>query len=164
LIYEEHGSSAKSFQNHLSSLIIQSLHHSFINSLSNHQQSSKLAWYTSISNSESGLWLTIIPKTERYIFSAEQFRVSLRYRFFLPQLPSLLRPGLACDHHLTTGCERQGYRHRTHDFVAMEITRMLNYAGIWTKREEKNCFQTIENPDSQRRPDITVYNTPQLYE
>jgi hypothetical protein len=175
LIYEEHGSSAKSFQNHLSSLFIQSLHHSFINSLSNHQQSSKLAWYTSISNSESGLWLTTIPKTERYIFSPEQFRVSLRYRFYLPQLPSLLRPGLACDcashptldvrgHHLTTGCGRQGYRHRTHDFVAMEITRMLNYAGIWTKREENNCFQTIENPDSQRRPDITVYNAPQLYE
>ena len=41
---------------------------------------------------------------------------------------------------------------------------MLKYCGLWSKREENNCFQTIDDPDSQRRPDISVLGAPQHFD
>jgi hypothetical protein len=167
-IFKEHNSHSKSFQKHLSSLFIKSNLEKFNAVLTAQNNLDVIAWFKSVSAPEAGLWLTIIPKAAKYVFSADEFRVSLRYRFHIHQNAFHIRPGLACDcaphptldlfgHHLTTGCGRQGYRHRTHDFLGLEIVQMLKYCGLWSKREENNCFQTIDDPDSQRRPDISVF-------
>jgi hypothetical protein len=131
----------------------------------------KIAWFNSISTPEAGLWLTTIPKSDKYIFTNDEFQIALRYRFYIELTSKVIHPGITCDcvahpaldcfgHHLTTGCGRHGYRHKTHDFIGFEILNILKYSGIWAKREELNCLQTVEDPDSQRRPDISVHGAP----
>ena len=170
-IFEQFNSNSKSFQNNLYSV---SLNHSiaqFRENLTENNDVDAIAWFNSISAPEAGLWLSTIPKSEKYILTNDEFQVCLRYRFRLKQAPNIIRPGITCDctshpildkygHHLTTGCGKHGYRHKTHDLIGYELLNMFKYSGIWARREELNCLQTVEDPDSQRRPDISVHGAP----
>ena len=60
-------------------------------------------------------------------------------------------------HHLATGCGREGMRHRTHDFLALQICNLCNYGGFYTKREEHGCFKETD-ADDNKRPDISIMN------
>ena len=174
-IFEQFNSNTKSFQNQLYTLSVNNTLESFKNKLMENNDVNAIAWFNSISAPEAGLWLTTIPKSDKYIFTNDEFQISLRYRFYIHQTSNIIRPGTACDcsahpvldrfgHHLTTGCGKHGYRHKTHDFIGYEILNILKYSGIWCRREELNCLQTINDPDSQRRPDISVYGAPKHFD
>ena len=61
--------------------------------------------------------------------------------------------------HLTSGCGKDGFRHRTHDIVAQVIATIARFCGIMTKREEFRCFQEAV-PDSEKQPDLSFINAP----
>jgi hypothetical protein len=45
----------------------------------------QVAWNTSVSNLDSGLWLDVAPKTDMHRFSNAQFEIALHLRLFMPQ-------------------------------------------------------------------------------
>jgi hypothetical protein len=170
-IYEQFNSNSRSFQNHLYSLTLKTEQQNVNNNLTATNDVDLIAWYKSVSVPEAGMWMTTIPKAEKYEFDSALYRTALRYRFHIQQSSEVITRGLACDcsnhpkldyygHHLTTGCGRDGYRHRTHDFVGMEIIKIVKYSGLYSIREEVNCLQTVNDPDSHRRPDISVLGAP----
>jgi hypothetical protein len=132
----------------------------------NKLENSHLAWVSSLECSEAGRWLLVIPKRANYQFTNAQFSVQLRYRLFMA-IPDIVE-GFRCDcsrkvmldrkgHHLATGCGREGMRHRTHDFLALQICNLCNYGGFYTKREELGCFKE-SNADDNKKPDISIMN------
>ena len=99
--------------------------------------SKELAWFVSLAdakNGNPGRWLECCPKSPALTFTSKQFLVLLFYRFFLPS-PCII-PGTRCScahspildfHgvHLTTGCGKDGFRHRTHDSIIHLIATLL---------------------------------------
>jgi hypothetical protein len=126
-----------------------------------------MAWWKSLQNSSAGLWLDAIPKSKKLSLQSDEFSVALHYRLFLKQ--PIVIAGLKCScsnafvdsfgQHITTGCKTGGFRIRNHDTLKLEINNLLNYAGLRTIKEEKDCFKRT-NPESGLRADISILNPP----
>jgi hypothetical protein len=136
------------------------------------QDTRQLAWFDSLrkENNIGGRWLEVSPKTDEYTFTPDAFRIALCYRLYLPIPPFIDGSRCSCKrrthldslgHHLATGCGIGGTRHHTHDSIAYVLKDMLNYAGIMTRREEIGCFREAF-PDNNQRPDLSVFNMPNL--
>jgi hypothetical protein len=136
--------------------------------LLNNKDHHGVAWFKSCQGSHSGRWLQHSPKSPSTTLSPNEFKMMLRYRLRIP-IPSIV-PGSRCTGkgcglidpfgvHLTTGCGKGGYRHRTHDNVVLTIESLARSCGVMTRREARRCFQQ-DDSDSQRRPDILIYNAP----
>jgi hypothetical protein len=145
-IFEQFNSNSKSFQSELYSLSLKHTIQQFQNSMNeNNEVNNKIAWFNSISTPEAGLWL---PKSDKYIFTNDEFQIALRYRFYIELTSKVIHPGITCDcvahpaldcfgHHLTTGCGRHGYRHKTHDFIGFEILNILKYSGRYMGKKRR---------------------------
>ena len=129
-----------------------------------------LAWIISLSspNSKASRWLDVTPKYQEFKFKDEEFQTLLCYRLMLPQpvfVPEskcYCKPNPKLDsygHHLSAGCAKDGTLHKTHDALKLVIKDICNYAGLVTRLEEPRCFQE-SNPDSNRRPDVSLFNYP----
>lgn len=161
--------SSKTFQEILSKLVRMKRTDTFKSSLSS--DSKELAWFVSLADTKHGnpgRWLECCPKSPALTFTSKQFLVLLFYRFFLPS-PCII-PGTRCScahspildsHgvHLTTGCGKDGFRHRTHDSIIHSIATLSRFCGIMTKKEEFRCFQEAD-PESGKRPDLSFANAP----
>ena len=71
----------ETLQHYLSELLAGPRFDAFTLSITDHH---RLAWFTSINDDNSGLWLTAIPKTPAMTFSNKEMVIALRYRLFLP--------------------------------------------------------------------------------
>jgi hypothetical protein len=131
-----------------------------------------LAWFDSLRKDSNvgGRWLEVSPKTDEYTFTPDAFRVALCYRLYLVIPPFIDGSRCSCKrrshldplgHHLATGCGVGGTRHHTHDAIAHVLKDMLNYGGIMTRHEEIGCFREAF-PDNNQRPDLSVFNMPNL--
>ena len=127
-----------------------------------------IAWFKSVSGTYPGRWLQHAPKSNSTRLSPNEFTVMLFYRLRLP-LPAIV-PGSRCTGkgcglvdlygiHLSTGCGKGGYRHRTHDNLVLSVESMTRSCGIPPRREARRCFQA-DASESQRRPDLLLYNAP----
>ena len=99
---------------------------------------------------------------------SEQFQVLLCYRIMLPQptyVPNTKcyfkrSPYLDCyGHHISAGCANDGTLHKNHDAIKYVIKDLSNYSGFITRIEDIRCFQEAV-PNSNLRPDISIYNFP----
>ena len=69
-------------------------------------------------------------------------------------------PYLDCHgHHISAGCAKDGTLHKNHDAIKFVIKDLCNYSGFVTRLEEMRCFQDAV-PESNLRPDISIYNFP----
>ena len=111
------------------------------------------------------------PKTSYSTMSPKEFECQLFYRLRLPN-PFII-DGARCNCkespridvqgvHITTGCGKDGYRHRTHDNIARTLESMSRICGIRTQIEEQRCFQEAF-PNSLRRPDLSFINAPKRH-
>ena len=127
-----------------------------------------VAWFKSVAGSYPGRWLQHSPKSISTRLSPNEFTVMLFYRLRL-MIPAIV-PGSRCTGkgcglvdpfgvHLTTGCAKGGYRHRTHDNLVLIVESLSRSCGVLTRREARRCFQA-DASDSQRRPDLLLYNAP----
>jgi hypothetical protein len=127
-----------------------------------------VAWFKSVAGSYPGRWLQHSPKSISTRLSPNEFTVMLFYRLRL-MIPAIV-PGSRCTGkgcglvdpfgvHLTTGCAKGGYRHRTHDNLVLTVESLSRSCGVLTRREARRCFQA-DASDSQRRPDLLLYNAP----
>jgi len=130
-----------------------------------------LAWFVSCQGSYPGRWLEMSPKTEHSMMTPREFECQLFYRLRLPNPFIIEGTRCSCKEspkidvqgvHITTGCGKDGYRHRTHDNVARTIESMARICGIRTQIEEQKCFQEAF-PDSMRRPDLSFTNAPKRH-
>ena len=130
------------------------------------QDINHFAWFNSLQNRESGLWLEVLPTAKRLSMGNNTYRTALRYRLFFRA--ERMIDGLRCTcaaratldktgHHLACGCGQDGQRCTTHGSVVQELDEILRYSGLWMKREEYNAFRR-EVPDSNLRPDISIMN------
>jgi hypothetical protein len=131
----------------------------------------ELAWFTSLAAKHAGAWLDVCPKIPTTTISPAKFTCALFYRLHLDQ-PSIIE-GSTCSCngsptldlrgiHLTTACGKDGFRHRMHDMVTLVISKLTRSCGIMTIREEHGCFHEAD-PDSDKRPDLSLYNAPGLH-
>ena len=127
-----------------------------------------IAWFKSVSGTYPGRWLQHAPKSNSTRLSPNEFTVMLFYRLRL-EIPAIV-PGSRCTGkgcglvdpygvHLSTGCGKGGYRHRTHDNLVLSVESMTRSCGILSRREARRCFQA-DASESQRRPDLLLYNVP----
>jgi len=128
----------------------------------------EIAWYTSACDKNSGLWLDISPKSEMHQLSNTQFQMALRLRLFMPQKRILPNTLCNCKRstpvdlqglHWCTGCNYDGVRINTHNLVRDQIAKILRYCGVNIIIEEQHAFAG-NNPDTNRRPDLTAFNLP----
>ena len=129
-----------------------------------------LAWCVSLSgkDSKSSRWLDVTPKSKEFSFNSDQFQALLCYRLMLQQ--PMYVPGTKCyckrspyldchGHHISAGCAKDGTLHKNHDAIKYVIKDLCNYSGFVTRLEEIRCFQDAV-PESNLRPDISIYNFP----
>ena len=127
-----------------------------------------LAWFVSCCDRDAGRWLEMSPKSPYTTLSANEFTSQFFYRLRLPSpfivsgtkctcagFPMVDTQGI----HLTTGCGKDGFRHKTHDNLVRTLESMSRCCGFVVRREEQQCFQDAF-PDSQRRPDLSILNAP----
>ena len=135
------------------------------------ESTKELAWLTSLASKDAGRWLECCPKSERMQFSPAKFIVLLFYRLQLPS-PAIV-PGTRCSckrspvldlegTHLTTGCGKDGHRHRLHDIATHTISLCARTAGVMTLKEEHGCFREVD-PNTEVRPDLSFINVPGLH-
>ena len=130
----------------------------------------QLAWFTSVSSKDAGIWLEIAPKTDMHRMSNPQFTVALRLRLFMPQ--KFIQEGTKCNCsaianstkyvdregiHFCTGCGFGYTRSRTHDLVRDQLCKTLRYCGVNIRVEERNAFRGSD-PNNGTRPDLTAFN------
>jgi hypothetical protein len=131
-----------------------------------------IAWFKSCQGSHPGRWLQQSPKSPSTTLSPNEFSVMLLYRLRL-EIPAIV-PGSRCNGkscglvdrfgvHLTTGCGKGGFRHRTHDNVVLTIESLSRSCGVMTRREARRCFQT-DLSSSERRPDLLLFNVPRHHQ
>ena len=95
--------------------------------------------------------------------------MALRLRLFMPQ-KRILPNTLLCNCkrstpvdlqglHWCTGCNYDGVRINTHNLVRDQIAKILRYCGVNIIIEEQHAFAG-NNPDTNRRPDLTAFNLP----
>ena len=98
------------------------------------------------------------------------FSIAVCRRLFIPLkcIPSSLScvckrgQGKSCDLHgvhLSTACGSGGQRNKTHDNINYVFERICRANGYRVKREESGIFRDTD-PDSNKRPDLTVYGVP----
>jgi hypothetical protein len=121
------------------------------------------AWYYSVKDPNSGVFLTASVGDNTTKFNNKQFETCMRWRLFQPittpkecicENENRIDP--LC-HHLVSGCRREGTRHNIHDMVKETLISLWKYCGYIVKREEKNCFKGTD-PDNNLRPDISILN------
>jgi len=131
-----------------------------------------IAWFKSCQGSHPGRWLQQSPKSPSTTLSPNEFSIMLLYRLRL-EIPAIV-PGSRCNGkscglvdrfgvHLTTGCGKGGFRHRTHDNVVLTIESLSRSCGVMTRREARRCFQT-DLSSSERRPDLLLFNVPRHHQ
>ena len=102
-----------------------------------------VAWFKSVAGSYPGRWLQHSPKSISTRLSPNEFTVMLFYRLRL-MIPAIV-PGSRCTGkgcglvdpfgvHLTTGCAKGGYRHRTHDNLVLTVESLSRTCGVLTRR------------------------------
>ena len=133
-----------------------------------HMNRARLYFFNSLRNKEAGAWLQATPKNHYLTIGNKEMEVAIRHRYFLPQ--SCIRPSTKCacngrpvvdrfGHHYIQGCGMYGFRTRSHNLLAHQLTVLLRYLGMDCKREETGRFTDID-PNDAHRPDVTVYNPP----
>jgi hypothetical protein len=162
-IMEMKGNSYYTIQNKLTNIMVDTGINKWLNSTSISPE--QRAWYNSVKDSNSGVFLTASTGNILTRFSNIQFQTCLRWRLFQPittpkscVCSKVNRIDPHC-HHLVSGCPNQGTRHAIHDHVKETILSIYKYCGLIVKREERGCFQTID-PDNKQRPDISILNPP----
>ena len=123
------------------------------------------AWYYSVNDPNTGVFLTASTGNSFDRFTNLQFRTALRWRLFQP----ITTPkSCICSkdnridphcHHIISGCPKEGTRIALHDQIKDTIASIYKYCGLIVKREERHCFQAID-PDNNLRPDISILNPP----
>jgi len=127
-----------------------------------------LAWFTSLCNSSAGRWLDASPRSKHFKMTPKEYVTCIFYRMRLPS-PFIIR-GSRCKCkgnpvideeglHLTTLCGVGGFRHATHDNFNLALELLFRTCGWHTRIEEQRCFQE-NDPDSRRRPDLSLTNAP----
>ena len=133
--------------------------------LSSMQDTSDIAWITSLTHPAAGLWLEYAPKSIPLSLPSTHFTVALCHRLRVPH-PSIT-PGLTCDctrkskidsHglHILSGCNKDACRVALHDALKREFNTMFKWCGEVSIVEQRGAFQGI-NPDDHRRPDISIH-------
>ena len=129
-----------------------------------------LGWLTSLKNesSKSAKWLEMVPNKPALKFSSQQFQISLCYRLYLTLPCYVLSTRCYCNnrplldsrgHHIANGCQKNGALLNTHDSTKFMLEKLCNFAGLYTRVEETGVFQEAM-PNSNRRPDLSIYNHP----
>ena len=126
--------------------------------------STKQSILRSTQRSESGAFLTALPKDELTRMNSEQFRVACRSRLCAPH--PFIKPHDRCqfcheyptigttgEHFLT--CKFGNQNHEKHNAIRDTIIKLCGSVGIATVKEPTGLFS---DTDSQIRPDILVYH------
>jgi hypothetical protein len=120
-------------------------------------------------NAESGLFLSVAPKTNLHTFTNKQMQSTLCFRLCMRQ-PCLLATPHACatscrnqvdpqGFHFATGCNHGGVRNAMHDEVVRLVQSISRYCGLNTKMEPINIFRGNDRGIGDGcRPDLTIYN------
>jgi hypothetical protein len=102
----------------------------------------------------------------------KEFTLALFKSLFLPSPAIIEETRCSCKgtpiidsrgDHLTTGCGKDGFRHKTHDNVKLTIAQLARSCGVMTTVEQHGCFKET-NPDSNLRPDLSFRNAPNLHD
>ena len=123
------------------------------------------AWYNSVNDPNTGVFLTASTGNSFDRFTNLQFKTALRWRLFQP-----ITTPKSCEcsktnridphyQHIISGCPKEGTRIALHDQIKDTIASIYKYCGLITKREERHCFQAID-PENDQRPDISILNPP----
>ena len=155
------------FQHKLSERQRPSLYNNFIAQVTD---TKLLAWLTSLKNedSKSAKWLQMVPKDHNFKFTSKEFQISLCYRLFLQQPCYIPNSKCFCKknsvldsrgHHIANGCQKLAALTKTHDNIKVVLRDLCNAAGLQTRVEETGVFQEAV-PDSNRRPDLSIFNHP----
>ena len=114
----------------------------------------------------SRIWLDLIPKMPAFTLSNEEFRYALLYKFLIPIRQITLGNKCNCNrkssvdvfgHHFVAGCPKDNARGERHNLIANTVKTMCQYCKINTTREELHCFITANQPNSKKRPDLSIH-------
>jgi len=123
-----------------------------ISLLVNKTDTNDLAWFVSCRGSYPGRYLEMSPKTTHSTMSPRELECQFFYRLRLPN--PFITEGNRCNRkespridvqgvgvHITTGCGKDRYRHKTHDNVTRTIESMARICGIRKQIEKQKFFQ-----------------------
>ncbi len=118
-------------------------------------------------NEISGQYLNSIPKGNSFRLTSQEFQVVTNSRMFSSQTlysentrcncrnkPLLDKEGV----HLSTGCAKSGFRHKTHDNIVYFLKELMGTLQIEARTTKLNVFSTMEADPDGRRPDLEMVN------
>ena len=125
----------------------------------------------SFRNDDSGLCLSIAPKTFMHTFSNRQMQSTINFRLFMKQenipptpyqCPCTPRRRFSMDpegFHCATGCTLGGFRTAMHNDIVRQVQTICRYAGLQTTLEPPGIFQGNElNLGDNCKGDLAIYN------